>query len=571
MKTKQKSGVFTTIRMAAAAHHLLTAGTILCVAASVAASLVPPLLLARVVDRLSEGAALTFFAVLGYFCSLALEGILSSAQESLLVLFGQKMTHALRSEMSRKLTQLPASTLAGQNPGEVTARFSGDVDTVEALFTSGIISMVADACRIVSILAVIAVKNTGLALVLLLVVPLFAVFTRHVQKRMLSAQFDNRRAVAAVSGLVPETLHNIRTIRALGMEAYMERRYDRRIADGYAAMERTNFYDAIYSPVVLLLNAVVVGIVMLLSASGNAEILNLFGMSVGTSVAVISYISRIFAPIESLGMEIQTIQSAMAGVRRIDAFLAQPERAVPKRNETAARGDVALSHVTFGYGEKPVLRDFSMTVRQGEQVMLVGRTGAGKSTVFKLLLGLYQPEAGTVTIGGVDVSRISDQERRTCIGCVEQHFPACRARSWTRLRWETRRSQRRWRKTRRSWPVSTPPCRRFRRAMIRCAWRGCSRRASGSCCPLPALRRQTPLCCCSTRLRQTWMPKPKRAFLKRCAVRLRGARFFPFRTASMKISAAEPSRSERRPRVYSSNSQRTRTADLFTLRCTIFP
>ena len=422
MKTKQKSGVFTTIRMAAAAHHLLTAGTILCVAASVAASLVPPLLLARVVDRLSEGAALTFFAVLGYFCSLALEGILSSAQERLLVLFGQKMTHALRSEMSRKLTQLPASTLAGQTPGEVTARFSGDVDTVEALFTSGIISMVADACRIVSILAVIAVKNTGLALVLLLVVPLFAVFTRHVQKRMLSAQFDNRRAVAAVSGLVPETLHNIRTIRALGMEAYMERRYDRRIADGYAAMERTNFYDAIYSPVVLLLNAVVVGIVMLLSASGNAEILNLFGMSVGTSVAVISYISRIFAPIESLGMEIQTIQSAMAGVRRIDAFLAQPERAVPKRNETAARGDVALSHVTFGYGEKPVLRDFSMTVRQGEQVMLVGRTGAGKSTVFKLLLGLYQPEAGTVTIGGVDVSRISDQERRTCIGCVEQHF-----------------------------------------------------------------------------------------------------------------------------------------------------
>ena len=422
MKTKQKSGVFTAIRMAAAAHHLLTAGTILCVAASVAASLVPPLLLARVVDRLSEGAALTFFAVLGYFCSLALEGILSSAQEGLLVLFGQKMTHALRSEMSRKLTQLPASTLAGQNPGEVTARFSGDVDTVEALFTSGIISMVADACRIVSILAVIAVKNTGLALVLLLVVPLFAVFTRHVQKRMLSAQLDNRRAVAAVSGLVPETLHNIRTIRALGMEAYMERRYDRRIADGYAAMERTNFYDAIYSPVVLLLNAVVVGIVMLLSASRNAEILNLFGMSVGTSVAVISYISRIFAPIESLGMEIQTIQSAMAGVRRIDAFLAQPERAVPKRNETAARGDVALSHVTFGYGEKPVLRDFSMTVRQGEQVMLVGRTGAGKSTVFNLLLGLYQPEAGTVTIGGVDVSRISDQERRTCIGCVEQHF-----------------------------------------------------------------------------------------------------------------------------------------------------
>ena len=422
MKKKNDHGVFAAVRMAAASHRLLTVGTVLCVAASVAASLLPPLLLARIIDRLTAGLPLSFLAVLLYFGSLALEGVLTSAQESLLVLFGQRRTHALRSEMSRKLSRLPAGTLAEQNPGEVAARFSGDVDTVEALFTSGIISMAADACRIVSIMGVIAVKNTGLALILLLVLPLFAVFTRYVQKRMLAAQLDNRRAVAAVSGQVPETLHNIRTIRALGLEDYMERRYDRCIGDSYAAMERTNFYDAVYSPVVLLLNAVVVGIVMLLSASGNAQLLTLFGMSVGTSVAVINYISRIFAPIESLGMEIQTIQSAMAGVRRIDAFLDQPERTIPPARREAARGDVEFAHVTFGYGERHVLKDFSMTVKQGEQVTLVGRTGAGKSTVFKLLLGLYQPENGTVTIGGVKVGDITDRERRTCIGCVEQHF-----------------------------------------------------------------------------------------------------------------------------------------------------
>ena len=422
MKKKNDHGVFAAVRMAAASHRLLTVGTVLCVAASVAASLLPPLLLARVIDCLTAGLPLSFLAVLLYFGSLALEGVLTSAQESLLVLFGQRMTHALRSEMSRKLSRLPAGTLAEQNPGEVAARFSGDVDTVEALFSSGIISMAADACRIVSIMGVIAVKNTGLALILLLVLPLFAVFTRYVQKRMLAAQLDNRRAVAAVSGQVPETLHNIRTIRALGLEDYMERRYDRCIGDSYAAMERTNFYDAVYSPVVLLLNAAVVGIVMLLSASGNAQLLTLFGMSVGTSVAIINYISRIFAPIESLGMEIQTIQSAMAGVRRIDAFLDQPERTIPPARRKAARGDVEFAHVTFGYGERHVLKDFSMTVKQGEQVTLVGRTGAGKSTVFKLLLGLYQPEAGTVTIGGVKVGDITDRERRTCIGCVEQHF-----------------------------------------------------------------------------------------------------------------------------------------------------
>ena len=179
---------------------------------------------------------------------------------------------------------------------------------------------------------------------------------------MLAAQLENRRAVAAVSGQVPETLHNIRTIHALGLEGYMEQRYDRRIGESYAAMEKTNFYNAVYSPVVLLLNAAVVGIVMLLSASGRAKVLTLFGMSVGTSVAVINYISRIFAPIESLGMEIQTIQSAMAGVKRIDAFLSQTERAIPPEREKAARGDVVLSHVTFGYEEKLVIQDFSMSV-----------------------------------------------------------------------------------------------------------------------------------------------------------------------------------------------------------------
>ena len=419
----KRNSVFAAVCGAAAAHRLLSVGTLLCAAASVLASLLPPLLLARVIDGLAGGIPLTFAAALLYFGSLALEGVLASAQETMLEILGQKMTHALRTAMSRKLTRLPAATLSAQTPGELAARFSGDVDTVEALFTSGVISMAADACRILSILAVIAVKNAGLALILLPVLPLLAAFTRHVQRRTLAAQMENRRAVAAISAQVPEALHNIRTIRALGLEDYMSARYDRRIGESYAAVEKTNFYDAVYSPVVLTLNAAVVGVVMLLSASGDARVLTLFGMSVGTSVAVINYISRIFAPIESLGMEIQTIQSAMAGVKRINAFLAQPERAAQAAESAAVpRGDVAVDHVTFGYGGRTVLSDLSFTVKAGEQATLIGRTGAGKSTVFKLLLGLYRPEKGTVTIGGVDVSQITDRQRRSCIGCVEQHF-----------------------------------------------------------------------------------------------------------------------------------------------------
>ncbi len=423
MRTNQKAGVWSAVRRAAGTHRLLSMGTILCTALSVVVSLLPPFLLGQIIDRMTGRAAPLFSTILLYFGSLMLENVLAAAQESLLEIFGQKMTHSLRTEMSAKITRLSAAVIRAQDPGEVAARFSGDVDTVEALFTSGVISMAADACRVLSIFAVITVKNRGLAVLLLFILPLLAIFTRFVQKRMLSAQMENRRAVAVLSGQVPATIHTIRTIHALCLEEYMGQLYDKRIEDGYRAIEKTNFYDAIYSPIVLIVNAAAVGTVMLLAASGNTGILQLFGMSVGTSVTVIGYISRIFTPIESLGMEIQTIQSAMAGVKRIDAFLTQPERTVPTdiHGETL-RGDVVFSHVTFGYDANPVLANLSFTVKEGEQVTIVGKTGAGKSTIFRLLLGLYQPDSGIVTIGGVDVSQIPDGERRHCIGCVEQHF-----------------------------------------------------------------------------------------------------------------------------------------------------
>ena len=419
---KCKKSVSGMILLVMRKHLLLVMGIAGSVCGAILLSLVPPMILARIIDGLTTKRMAGFGWIMAYFGLLALTGLMESAREGLLIIFGQKMTHTLRSGLMEKLVHLKADDLSRQEPGSVVSRFVGDVDTVENLFTSGIVSMFADVCRIVSILVVIWFKNRGLSMILLILLPFLLVFTRYVQKNMLISQLQNRKAVSRASGHVPETLRNIRTIHCLSKESYMERKYDEYLGDSYRAMERTNFYDAVYSPVVLILNAIVVACVMLLSASGSPRVLTLFGMSAGTAVAVMNYISQIFTPVESLGMEIQTIQSAMAGVRRIDAFLDQPERTLPSARREAARGDVEFAHVTFGYGERHILKDFSMTVKQGEQVTLVGRTGAGKSTVFKLLLGLYQPEAGTVTIGGVKVGDITDRERRTCIGCVEQHF-----------------------------------------------------------------------------------------------------------------------------------------------------
>lgn len=420
--------VFEVIRRTVLKQKILSMGIVLAVVGAIVTALLPPWILGSIVDSITGGNNVPVPLIVLYFAFTVLTGLTESLRESLLTVFGQKITHALRGSLMEKYTRLTAQELTKQEPGTVVSRFVGDVDTVENLFTSGIISMFADACKIVSILAVIWMKNRGLALVLLVLLPFLYWFTRTVQKNMLKAQIENRQAVGRASGHVPETLHNIRTIHTLGKERYMEKRYDEYIAESYRAVDRTNFYDAIYSPVILILNAVVVAVVMLFSASGNTKVLTLFGMSAGTAVAVINYISQIFTPVESLGMEIQTIQSAIAGVHRINEFYALeelPEREIIVEEEcekTAKSAFVELQHVDFGYDDREILHDLSFSVQTGEQVTLSGRTGAGKSTIFKLLLGLYEPQNGKVLIRGRETAKIPDAEKRSLYGYVEQTF-----------------------------------------------------------------------------------------------------------------------------------------------------
>lgn len=479
-RMKCKKSVSGMILLVMRKHLLLVMGIAGSVCGAILLSLVPPMILARIIDGLTTKRMAGFGWIVAYFGLLALTGLMESAREGLLIIFGQKMTHTLRSGLMEKLVHLKADDLSRQEPGSVVSRFVGDVDTVENLFTSGIVSMFADVCRIVSILVVIWFKNRGLSMILLILLPFLLVFTRYVQKNMLISQLQNRKAVSRASGHVPETLRNIRTIHCLSKESYMERKYDEYLGDSYRAMERTNFYDAVYSPVVLILNAIVVACVMLLSASGSPRVLTLFGMSAGTAVAVMNYISQIFTPVESLGMEIQTIQSAVAGIHRINEFLSIEE--LPEREELLEREElpgteellereelpaieelsekeelpkseelpeleelskkeqipegnrfpekrkengeafVEFQDVTFGYDERKILKQLSFQVKQGERVTLMGRTGAGKSTILKLLLGLYEPQEGEVRIQGIAASNIPDGDKRRIFGYVEQSF-----------------------------------------------------------------------------------------------------------------------------------------------------
>lgn len=430
MNNKNSHNVVSIILHTIIKRKWLSLGIIISVCGAVITALYPPLVLGKIVDTLTTGSQLPVYLVFLYMAFTVITGLMEATREGLLTIFGQKITHALRSGLMEHFVRLSADSLNKQEPGAVVSRFVGDVDTVENLFTSGIVSMFADACKIISILVVIWFSNKGLATVLIVLLPFLFWFTRHIQKNMLDAQLKNRRAVSRASGHIPETLHNIRTIHNLGKEKYMEKRYDEYISDSYKAMEKTNFYDAVYSPVILILNAVVVAVVMLFSASGNAKVLTLFGMSAGTAVAVINYISQIFSPVESLGMEIQTIQSAIAGVRRINEFFELPvldnneelqaEKTFDSKNDTPY---VQFNDVTFGYeADHIVIADKTFVVNRGEQVTLSGRTGAGKSTIFKLLLGLYKPQKGSILINDMNSAAIPDNRKRKIFGYVEQSF-----------------------------------------------------------------------------------------------------------------------------------------------------
>ena len=430
MNNKNSHNVVSIILYTIIKRKWLSLGIIISVCGAVITALYPPLVLGKIVDTMTTGSQVPVYLVFVYMAFTVIAGLMEATREGLLTVFGQKITHALRSGLMEHFVRLSTDSLNKQEPGAVVSRFVGDVDTVENLFTSGIVSMFADACKIISILAVIWFRNKGLATVLMVLLPFLFWFTRHIQKNMLDAQLKNRRAVSRASGHVPETLHNIRTIHNLGKEKYMEKRYDEYISDSYKAMEKTNFYDAVYSPVILILNAVVVAVVMLFSASGNAKVLTLFGMSAGTAVAVINYISQIFSPVESLGMEIQTIQSAIAGVRRINEFFELPvldnneelqaEKTFDSKNDTPY---VQFNDVTFGYeADHTVIADKTFVVNRGEQVTLSGRTGAGKSTIFKLLLGMYKPQKGSILINDMNSAAIPDNRKRKIFGYVEQSF-----------------------------------------------------------------------------------------------------------------------------------------------------
>jgi ATP-binding cassette subfamily B protein len=400
----------------------------LCVALSVGLSLVPPQILKRVVDlnlARGRGEGLPLMAGL-YLLTIALGGLFDFLKDALLSVIGQGITRRVRERMMEKLGRLGALYFSANGTGAVASRFTNDVETINSLFTGGVVGMAVDCLKIIGIVVSIWLFSPWLGVVTFLVLPVIWLITRFFQKRMLGAETKNRSIVAGINGHLSESLRNARAIKIFHREGYMEGRYSGYLEEGYRSMERVNFYDSIFSPIIQVLRALVIILVVFLFSKA----FRISGLSLGMAAASIELISNLFSPIETLGMEIQGIQEAVSGVRRVNDFINEPEDGAKDGTLTSIalipnrkRVELSFNNISFAYGNgTEVLTDIDLRLAPMEKVTFVGRTGVGKSTLFRLAMGLLRPTRGSVTLNGKDVFSIPHAEKKRLFGSVDQGF-----------------------------------------------------------------------------------------------------------------------------------------------------
>ncbi len=394
----------------------------------VVTSLIPPQILKYIVDNNLVPRRYDKLLILAasYIGVILFVGIFDFVKEAILAILGQKITKEIRIEMMEKLERINAVFFSTNSSGTVVSRFTNDVDAINSLFTSGIIGMMVDCFKLTGIVISIWTFSSKLGIVTLLLMPAIYGLTRLFQKRMLKAQIENRILIGKVNNHISESLKNVQMIKAYSKEGYMEENYKRYLLDNYKTIEKVNFYDSIYSPLIQLTRAVVIAFIVVLSSKQ----LNFLGISLGMVAASIELVSNLFTPIENLGMELQDIQQAVSGIRRVNDFYSESEDD-PKQNKLKAhdvipnREAVKLSFndITFQYEEGiNVLQNIDLSLKPNEKVTFVGRTGVGKTTLFKLIMGLLKPTKGTITINGVDVYDIPNSEKRKIFGYVDQSF-----------------------------------------------------------------------------------------------------------------------------------------------------
>lgn len=392
--------------------------------ASIAAALLPPQILKVIIDRyLLAGKSDGLLAMgLIYLGGFFLIGIFDFVKALLLTDFGQSVVMQLRNQMQKKMERLPSAYFTGRSSGEIHSLFMTNVENISSLFTDGIVSLLADCLKIVGIVISIWLFSWRLGVFALAVIPAAGFLTWLFRRAMAKSQKDNLIEIGKVNSHLNESINNLTMIKSFAREEFMEDRFDGYLEENYRTMKRVNFYDSCYSPIIQMLTAFSAAFILYLSAGGRVSVL---GITIGEIAASIELMTSLFAPIDSLGMEINSIEKGMSAVRSVKAFLAEPEDRAKRMYSSLFREPVKieLNHVNFSYdGKTQIIRDFHAEISPGENVAIIGRTGAGKSTLFKLITGLLSPDSGQVLLNGIPADEIAAEGRRKIFGYVQQDF-----------------------------------------------------------------------------------------------------------------------------------------------------
>ncbi|MDF2880506.1 MAG: hypothetical protein K0R54_1063 [Clostridiaceae bacterium] len=401
----------------------------------IAMQLVPPQILKSIIDNnISKGIYSGVMKLsLYYLLATVLSGAFDFIREFMMAIIGQDILANIRYNMGKKLKTLPISYYSNNAVGEIISRFTSDVDAVGTLFSEGLVGMLADGLKSLGIIISVYLISPVLALYLLIFIPVIYFITSYFKSATFNAQMATRRAVSHINGSIQELFNGIRTIKIFSKEQLFLNNLQKPLNENITAVHKTSSLDSFFPCIMQVLRAVIITLTVLIAAPKG---LGALGITIGSVAAVVDLISRMFDPIQSIAEEFQTIQEAIAGVKRINDFDNEKEEirhteksdryytelSLDKNNFNNVHIDV--NNISFSYdNNKNNVQDINFTVLPGTKVALVGRTGAGKSTILNLVAGLYKPCKGSIKIQGMDPFKMPQNLRRKILGIVPQSFP----------------------------------------------------------------------------------------------------------------------------------------------------
>ncbi len=410
----------------------MTTGAVTMLLGSAVLQLAGPYLTQIAIDRAIPAKNLHLILLLGLAMALAqaVEFALEYGQTVLTAYIGQRVMVDLRLEIFRKLQRLPIPFYDRNPVGRLMTRVTSDVETLNDLFTGGVVALFGDVFTLLVIMLWMLAVDLRLALVSFAVIPFVFAAARIFQSTVRRAYRDIRVKLARINAFLQEHVSGMRVVQLFGIEAQTAQRFDAVNRAHLDANLASIIAYALFYPTIEILTSVALASILLY---GGDRVLG-HTLTVGVLAAFLQLARRFFQPLQDLSDKYNIVQSAMASSERVFRLLDTAETvrdaAEPASLPSPVRGEVAFEHVWFRYPAadgKPrgddegwVLRDVSFTARPGETVAIVGHTGAGKTTISSLLLRFYDVERGRITVDDVDVRELAQQDLRGLIGLVQQ-------------------------------------------------------------------------------------------------------------------------------------------------------